>query len=287
VTALGPALPVFAELGPGLRRLLAPNPSLMTGPGTNTYLFGVDEVAVLDPGPVIDRHLQAIVDTAAAPIRWVLVTHTHPDHSPAAVELARRTGAELLGRSAPVGRHQDMTFRPSRELADGERIVVDGIELEVIHTPGHASNHLCYRQVALDWIFTGDHIIDGSTVVIDPPDGNMSHYLKSLVEVKGRQAKVLAPGHGELIHDPARAIDWIVDHRLQREATVVASLGENPGLTPMQLVPLVYKDVNEKLYSWAERSLLAHLLKLADDQRATESDGAWWPASLDSRNNIA
>lgn len=287
MTTFGPTLPVFAELRPGLRRLLAPNPSMMTGPGTNTYLFGIDAVAVLDPGPLIDSHLQAIVKVAAAPIRWVLVTHTHPDHSPAAAELARRTGAELMGRSPPVGQHQDSTFRPDRELDDGEHIVVDGIELEIIHTPGHASNHLCYRHVALNWIFTGDHIIDGSTVVIDPPDGNMSHYLESLARVRNLQAAVLAPGHGELIHDPARAIDWIVDHRLQREAKVVAALQENPGLTPKQLVPHVYKDVSEQLYGWAERSLLAHLLKLADDRRATGSGGVWSPALLDSRNNIA
>ncbi len=287
MSTFGPTLSDYTELSPGVRRLLAPNPSMMTGPGTNTYLFGINEVAVLDPGPVIETHLQAILDLSAAPIRWILVTHTHPDHSPAAAELRERTGAELLGRAPPAGRHQDPTFKPDRELADGDRIAVDGNELEVIHTPGHASNHVCYRHLALNWVFTGDHVIDGSTVVIDPPDGNMSHYLDSLAKVKNLQAAAIAPGHGELIRDPGRAIDWIVDHRLQREAKVAAALADNPGLTAMQLVPHVYKDVSEKLYGWAERSLLAHLLKLEGDRRATRRGEIWLPVRLDSRNNIA
>ena len=275
MTAFGPDMPAFTQLAPGVRRLVAPNPSMMTGPGTNTYLFGIEEVAVLDPGPVIDSHLQSIQETANAPIRWVLVTHTHPDHSPAALELARVTGAELLGRPPPVGHHQDMTFAPDRVLEDGDRLSVDGAEIEVIHTPGHASNHICFWHAELNWVFTGDHVIDGSTVVIDPPDGNMKHYLESLSKVKALRSAALAPGHGELIRDPDRAIDWIIDHRLERETKVVAALRENPGLTSMELVPQVYKDVDKKLYGWAERSLLAHLLKLEDDDAAIRDNGKW------------
>lgn len=275
MTAFGPKMPAFTELAPGVRRLVAPNPSMMTGPGTNTYLFGSEEVAVLDPGPAIDSHLKVIQEIADAPIRWVLVTHTHPDHSPAAVELARMTGAELLGRPPPEGQHQDKTFVPDRVLEDGDRLSVDGSEIEVIHTPGHASNHICLRHVALNWVFTGDHVIDGSTVVIDPPDGNMKHYLQSLSRVKESRPVALAPGHGELIHDPVRAIDWIIEHRLEREAKVVAALKENPGLTSMELVPHVYKDVDKRLYGWAERSLLAHLLKLEVDGSATQNNDQW------------
>jgi len=278
MTAFGPQMPALTQLATDVRRLVAPNPSMMTGPGTNTYLFGREEIAVLDPGPVIDSHLQSIQEIAALPIRWVIVTHTHPDHSPAAVELARVTGAELLGRPAPEGQHQDMTFEPDHVLEDAERLVVDGMEIEVIHTPGHASNHICLRHVELNWIFTGDHIIDGSTVVIDPPDGNMKHYLESLARVKALRPVALAPGHGELIHDPDRAIDWIVEHRLQREAKVSAALRENPGLTSMELVPYVYKDVDRKLYAWAERSLLAHLMKLEDDGTAVQADEHWQEA---------
>jgi glyoxylase-like metal-dependent hydrolase (beta-lactamase superfamily II) len=275
MTAFGPDMPAFTQLAPGVRRLVAPNPSMMTGPGTNTYLFGIEEVAVLDPGPVIDSHLQTIQETANGPIRWVLVTHTHPDHSPAALELARLTGAELLGRPPPDGQHQDMTFAPDRVLEDGDRLSVDGADIEVIRTPGHASNHICLRHVELNWVFTGDHVIDGSTVVIDPPDGNMKHYLESLSKVKALRPVVLAPGHGELIRDPDRAIDWIIEHRLERETKVVAALRENPGLTSMELVPQVYKDVDKKLYGWAERSLLAHLLKLKDDGAATLDNDQW------------
>jgi len=275
MTAFGPVMPQLEQLAPGVRRLVAPNPSMMTGPGTNTYLLGVDEVAVLDPGPVIASHLRKIQEIAAAPIRWVLVTHTHPDHSPAAAELARLSGAELLGRPPPDGRHQDMTFAPDRVLQDGDRLLVDAAEIEVVHTPGHASNHICLRQLELNWVFTGDHVIDGSTVVIDPPDGNMKHYLNSLVKVKMLRPAALAPGHGELIHDPARAIDWIIEHRLGREAKVAAALRDNPGLTSMELVPHVYQDVDKKLYNWAERSLLAHLLKLAADGAATCTAERW------------
>ncbi len=275
MTAFGPTMPAFSELAPGVRRLLAPNPSMMTGPGTNTYLFGSNEVAVLDPGPVIDSHIATLQEVAGAPIRWVLVTHTHPDHSPAAAELAKQTGAELLGRPAPEGKHQDMTFVPDRVLNDGDRLAVDGVEIEAIQTPGHASNHVCYRQTELNWIFTGDHVIDGSTVVIDPPDGNMKDYLVSLARLKEFQPAALAPGHGELIHDPDRSIDWIIDHRLEREAQVVAAIKANPGLTTMELVAHVYKDVDQKLYGWAERSLLAHLLKLEDDGAAIQETKRW------------
>lgn len=275
MTAFGPTMPAFSELAPGVRRLLAPNPSMMTGPGTNTYLFGSTEVAVLDPGPVIDSHIATLQEVAGAPIRWVLVTHTHPDHSPAAAELAKQTGAELLGRPAPEGKHQDMTFVPDRVLDDGDRLAVDGVEIEAIQTPGHASNHVCYRQTELNWIFTGDHVIDGSTVVIDPPDGNMKDYLVSLARLKEFQPAALAPGHGELIHDPDRSIDWIIDHRLEREAQVVAAIKANPGLTTMELVAHVYKDVDQKLYGWAERSLLAHLLKLEGDGAAIQETKRW------------
>lgn len=275
MTAFGPTMPAFSELAPGVRRLLAPNPSMMTGPGTNTYLFGSNEVAVLDPGPVIDSHIATLQEVAGAPIRWVLVTHTHPDHSPAAAELAKQTGAELLGRPAPEGKHQDMTFVPDRVLDDGDRLAVDGVEIEAIQTPGHASNHVCYRQTELNWIFTGDHVIDGSTVVIDPPDGNMKDYLVSLARLKEFQPAALAPGHGELIHDPDRSIDWIIDHRLEREAQVVAAIKANPGLTTMELVAHVYKDVDQKLYGWAERSLLAHLLKLEGDGAAIQETKRW------------
>ena len=135
MSAFGPDMPAFTELAPGVRRLLAPNSSMMTGPGTNTYLIGSKEVLVLDPGPVIASHIENIQEIANAPIRWVMVTHTHPDHSPAARGLATETGAELIGSPPPEAQHQDMTFAPDRVLEDGECLTIDGIEFEAVHTP--------------------------------------------------------------------------------------------------------------------------------------------------------
>jgi glyoxylase-like metal-dependent hydrolase (beta-lactamase superfamily II) len=275
MTAFGPELPRFAELAPGIRRLLAPNPSMMTGPGTNTYLFGTSDIAVIDPGPDIEEHIERIVQTASAEIRWILVTHTHPDHSPATMPLAKRTGAEVLGIPAPPSGPQDRTFSPDRVLADGEVLETSEFRLEAVHTPGHASNHLCYLHAETDWLVTGDHVIDGSTVVINPPDGDMKNYIQSLRRLKNMNSGALLPGHGEQIDDPVRAIDWIIDHRLEREAKVLAALRANPSLSSQDLVPHVYQDVSEHLYRLAERSLLAHLLKLEADGIADQANGTW------------
>jgi glyoxylase-like metal-dependent hydrolase (beta-lactamase superfamily II) len=145
----------------------------------------------------------------------------------------------------------------------------DEFRLHAVHTPGHASNHICYRHEQHNLLFTGDHVIDGSTVVIDPPDGNMRHYIDSLQRCKALACAALAPGHGDVISDPERAIDWIIDHRLQREAKVLAAMRANPGLSSHDLVPHVYEDIDPKLYSWAERSLLAHVLKLREEGRGS------------------
>ncbi len=247
----------------------------MTGPGTNTYLLGEKQVAVIDPGPAIAAHIDNIIEKSTGSIRWILATHTHPDHSPGVRSLAQKTGADVLGMPAPEGKHQDKTFVPTRELADCEIFETGEFRLEVIHTPGHASNHLCYRHAQHNCLFTGDHVIDGSTVVIDPPDGNMRHYIDSLRRCKELACDALMPGHGEVIEDPARAIDWIIEHRLEREAKVVAAIQSNPNLTTHELVPHVYSDVDPKLYGWAERSLLAHVLKLEADGVANSKCGRW------------
>ena len=275
MTYFGPRMAPFADLGSGIRRLVAPNPSMMTGPGTNTYLFGTGAIAVLDPGPALEGHIAAIIREAGAPIRWVLVTHTHPDHSPGARLLADATGAELLGRPAPPGRQQDATFTPTRILDDGDRLETNEFALEAVHTPGHASNHLCYLHAESNWLFTGDHLIDGSTVVINPPDGNMKQYIEALRRIRHLGCGALAPGHGEVIDDPVRAIDWTIEHRLEREGKIVDALCKHPGAAIHDLVPLVYRDVSENLYRLAKRSLLAHLIKLEEEGAAARTGERW------------
>lgn len=262
-------------IAPGVRRLVAPNPGMMTGPGTNTYLVGENEVAVIDPGPRIAAHLDAIQDQSPGPVRWILVTHTHPDHSPAAMPLAEKTGAELMGILAPAGKVQDKTFKPDRHLGDGDLLETGEFVLRAVHTPGHASNHLCYRHEAQRMLFTGDHIMSGSTVVIDPPDGNMLHYLNSLERLKTLNLAALLPGHGSQIDSPEDAVNALIEHRLNREAKVIAALGENPDLDLQELTPHVYDNVDASLHRLASRSLLAHLLKLETEKRAVSDAGKW------------
>jgi len=266
---------VAVEVTPGVRRLIAPNPGMMTGPGTNTYLVGRREIAVIDPGPPMDAHVEAIQKVADAPVRWILVTHTHRDHSPAARMLAAETGAELLGRVAPPGPHQDDTFQPDRTLGDGDELGSDEFTLRALHTPGHASNHLCYLLAGDGLLFTGDHIMSGSTVVIDPPDGSMRQYIESLARLRRESITAILPGHGGVIDDPHTAIDWLIDHRLRREAKVADKLARHPGSSLRELVGYVYDEVDSRLHRVAERSLLAHLLKLEEEGRATRNEDRW------------
>jgi len=266
---------VADRIGPGVLRLLAPNAGMMTGPGTNTYLIGETEVAVLDPGPASAAHIEAIQAVAPGPIKWILVTHTHPDHSPAAARLAAETGAELLGQPPPNGRTQDKTFVPDRVVHNGDVLETDEFRLLAVHTPGHASNHVCYRHEALRWLFTGDHIMSGSTVVIDPPDGDMGHYLESLEKLKTLDLDALAPGHGPLIENPDEVVAWLINHRMKREAKVVAALEVHANLSVRDLTPFVYDEVDTNLYHLAERSLLAHLLKLEREERACRENDKW------------
>jgi glyoxylase-like metal-dependent hydrolase (beta-lactamase superfamily II)/8-oxo-dGTP pyrophosphatase MutT (NUDIX family) len=242
-------------------RLIAPNPGLMTGPGTNTYLVGKEgRLALIDPGPAIDSHIERMLAQTKGALRWILCTHTHLDHSPAAAALKAATGAQLLGRPAPEG--QDATFKPDYVLENGQRVDLGEISLRAIHTPGHASNHLCYLLEETRMLFTGDHVMQGSTVVINPPDGDMRAYLQSLERLLGEDIAIIAPGHGYLIGAPHRELKRLIAHRLNRERKVVAALErlEHPSIEEM--LPLVYDDVPERIHRVAARSLTAHLEKL-------------------------
>ncbi|MFM7507778.1 MAG: MBL fold metallo-hydrolase [Rubrivivax sp.] len=273
-------------LSPRVARLTAPNPGPMTGPGTNSYLVGSGRHwVVIDPGPALEPHVQALLAAlpAAAGGRPVaiLATHTHRDHSPAAAPLAAATGAPVWGRRPGHPMWQDDSFRPDHEPADGERLELgDGVTLHAVHTPGHASNHLCWWLEQEQLLFTGDHVMQGSTVVINPPDGDMAAYLLSLQALRRahdegtRPLHWLAPGHGFLVADPPAVLDALVAHRLRREAKVAAALEAES--RPLEaLVPRVYDDVPAALHGVAARSLLAHLLKLQGEGRAVLAAEGW------------
>ena len=260
-------------------RITAPNPGAMTGPGTNCYLVGENELAVIDPGPAIDTHLSAILAAGQGRIRWILTTHTHVDHSPAAEELKRATGAQILGMPAPEHGNQDRHFAPDRVPAHGERLTLGGVTLRAIHTPGHASNHMCYRLEETKMLFTGDHVMQGSTVVINPPDGDMRAYLASLEALLAEDIAIIAPGHGYLIGAPHKEVRRLVAHRLAREAKVTAALARRGESALEDLVPEVYDDVPARLHPIAARSLLAHLQKLVADGSAREASGRYILAS--------
>ena len=265
------------ELTARCRRITAPNAGPMTGLGTNTYLIGSDKVAVVDPGPAIDSHISAILESVGAHLAAVFVTHTHRDHSPAARVIADATGAELIGNAIDNDGFQDTSFTAARAIADDECYATAEFGLRAIHTPGHVANHVCYLLEDEGLLLTGDHIMGGSTVVIIPPAGNMTHYIQSLERLLSYEISRLAPGHGDLIEDPQAEIEYLIAHRLRREQKVVDALNAIGQGTIEQLLPLVYDDVDPKLHPVAAKSLHAHLLKLSDEGRALDNDAIWVP----------
>ncbi|HZF80080.1 MAG TPA: MBL fold metallo-hydrolase [Rubrivivax sp.] len=280
LAALQPGTPVW--LSPRVLRLTADNGSLITGPGTNSYFIGApgrNEWALLDAGPADAVHLQALRDNAPGPVTRLLVTHTHKDHSPAVFALREHFGARTFGRVADHAEWQDPSFVPDHVLADGERLHIgQGTTLQVIHTPGHASNHLCYLLEEEKLLFTGDHLMQGSTVVINPPDGDMAHYLASLERLLEVDLEWLAPGHGFLIDQPHAAIRATLAHRRAREAQVLADVRQHGPDLEAAMVERVYASTDRRLHGVALRSLRAHLLKLQQEGWVGQlADGRWRP----------
>ncbi|MDF1831541.1 MAG: MBL fold metallo-hydrolase [Porticoccaceae bacterium] len=257
------------QFTPLVRRISAPNGSAMTGPGTNAYLIGKEKIAVLDPGPIYDSHIDAILAAGGDKIHWIIVTHTHKDHSPAAKILAEKTGAQLIGcvMEEPDG-FQDETFAVVENIRHGELFKTDEFTLEALHTPGHVGNHFCFFLHEDGLLFSGDHIMDGSSVVIIPPSGDMKDYLDSLDILRELPLQHIAPGHGNLMGEPHKVIDTLHRHRMMREQKVIAGMGKLGESSVLGMLSTIYDDVDKKVYYYARFSLWAHLLKLERDGKA-------------------
>ena len=259
----------IVQLSPLVRRITAGNSSVFTGPGTNTYLIGINDVTVLDPGPAIEKHIHNIINSSKK-LKQIVVTHTHPDHSPGVKLLQNELDIPAYGMINDATKDQDKSFNPARILFDGDILEEEGYTLEVIHTPGHASNHLCYLLKEEKMIFSGDHIMQGSTVVIAQPDGHMKSYIDSLLKLKDYSLETIAPGHGELMSNPHKVADWIVQHREEREAKVLEVLRDFKSGNPDSLVERVYEDVDSGLFPIAKWSLESHLIKLQEEGKVTK-----------------
>ena len=260
-------------------RILGRNPGPMTGPGTNSYLVGESRLCLIDPGPrdrlQLGSFLRAI---GGGKLAYILATHTHGDHSPGAADLQRATGAELVGLPAPEHGHNDTSFRPAREWRHGDLLDCGEYTIRMLHTPGHVSNHFCYLLCEERLLFTGDHILQGTTSVILPPDGNMGDYLTSLDELRRMPLRYLAPGHGNLIRDPRTEISKLIKHRRRRESKIERGLANIGDCSLEELVAVVYDDVDKSMHHWACRTLLAHLEKLEGEGRARRGGERWSPS---------
>lgn len=267
------------RLSDRLCRITAPNPGLMTGAGTNTYIVGDNEIAIVDPGPVESSHIDAILNSVGDRIKWVVVTHTHLDHSPAAAPIAKATGAQMVGMPPADDLFQDKTFKPDWAMQHDDVIVADDFHLRAIHTPGHVSNHLCFLLEEEGTLLAGDHIMNGSTVVIVPPSGDMKAYIESLQRLEAYPLLNIGPAHGELMDQPLETLRYLIEHRLGREAKVIEKLAVKPFSTLTTLVTQVYDDVDASLHDYAQLSLLAHLIKLKQElrtQNVGEGDKQRW-----------
>jgi glyoxylase-like metal-dependent hydrolase (beta-lactamase superfamily II) len=272
------------QLESGIARLLAHNPSAFTYFGTQSYLVGGRELAVVDPGPDLPEHLDALTDAIGGRrVVAIMCTHTHRDHSPAAAPLAERTGAPIIG-CAPlaletVGPRADASFdgdyAPARVLADGEAIEVDGRSVTAVATPGHTSNHLCFAYG--DALFTGDHVMGWSTTVVFPPDGDMAAYMASLDKLRQRDDRVYYPAHGPAVTNPQQYVRHLAGHRMQREKQILSIVREAPRAIP-EIVARAYPALDPRLVTAAGGSVHAHLLDL-ERRGLVERLGDEWTAA--------
>ncbi|MEO7564662.1 MAG: MBL fold metallo-hydrolase [Sphingomicrobium sp.] len=270
-------------LEPGIVRVLAHNPSAFTYTGTQTYVVGEAEVAVIDPGPDLPEHHDALRQAIGdRPLVAILCTHTHRDHSPAAGPLSAATGAPIIG-CAPLVLESlgpradeafDSTYTPSQVLSDGEGIEVDGKALTAVATPGHTSNHLCFAYG--DALFSGDHVMGWSTTVVFPPDGNMAAYMASLEKLRKRDDRIFFPAHGPPVTKPKQYLRGLIGHRMQREKQIVRLVGEEGRAVP-DIVAGAYPGLDPRLTVAAGGSVLAHLLDL-EERGLVERAGDLWTA---------
>ncbi|QDX24945.1 MBL fold metallo-hydrolase [Sphingomonas suaedae] len=271
------------RLEPLVARVLAANPSPFTYTGTQTYLVGSTDLAVIDPGPDLPDHLDALrTAIAGRPVRAILCTHTHRDHSPASRPLQAVTGAPIIG-CAPLtidddGPRADAAFdrdyAPDRVLADGDTVAGEGWTLEAIATPGHTSNHLCFALQESGALFTGDHIMGWSTSVVAPPDGDMGAYMASLDKLLGREDRVFYPAHGPEVTTPRRLVRGMMGHRRQREGQILRLLDQRVGAIP-DMVARMYVGLDPRLTGAAGRSVLAHLIDLGN-RGLVRAEGEIW-----------
>jgi glyoxylase-like metal-dependent hydrolase (beta-lactamase superfamily II) len=268
-------------LEPGIARVLAHNPSAFTYYGTQTYLVGERELAVIDPGPDLPEHVDALekaIDGRA--VVAIMCTHTHRDHSPATRPLAERTSAPIIG-CAPlaletVGPRADASFdgdySPDRVLEDGEALEVDGKAITSVATPGHTSNHLCFAYEGA--LFTGDHVMGWSTTVVVPPDGDMAAYMRSLDKLRQREDSVYYPAHGPPVTNPQQYVRHLVGHRMQREKQILTLVKERARPIP-DIVANAYPGLDPRLTIAAGGSVLAHLVDLERRGLVERQEDAW------------
>lgn len=275
---------MLEQVEPGIARVLAHNPSAFTYTGTQTYIVGTDELAVIDPGPELPEHVDALVEAIGGRhVAAIMCTHTHRDHSPAARPLAERTGAPLIGCAAlaleSVGPRADASFdgdyAPDRVLGDGEAVQVDGRTITAVATPGHTSNHLCF---AVDGaLFSGDHVMGWSTTVVVPPDGDMADYMRSLDKLRQRDDRVYYPAHGAPVTNPQQYVRHLAGHRLQREKQILGLVRQQPRDIP-EIVARAYPGLDPRLNAAAGGSVYAHLVDLERRGLVEQQQERWTAA---------